>query len=51
VKGSSSKFKFVMVPKIAIKTFQPKLKTKKQNGIPYGYILETPIMFDTKLDG
>jgi hypothetical protein len=29
-----------MVPNIAIITLQPKLKTKKQNGIPYGYILK-----------
>jgi len=40
-----------MVPKITIMTLQPKLKTKKQNGIPYGYIFKPTIMFDTRLDG
>ncbi len=51
MKGSSSKFKFVRVPNIAIITLEPKLKTKKQNGIPYGYVFKTTIMFDTRLDG
>jgi hypothetical protein len=40
-----------MVPNIAIITRQPKLKTKKQNGIPYEYIFKTTIMFDTSLNG
>jgi hypothetical protein len=40
-----------MVPNIVIITFQPKLKTNKQNGIPYGYIFKTTIWFHTRLDG